>query len=84
MHYVQGVGADVFTHTCNVLPGLSSTVQSPESKLPSVGTGARNRTKLQKRDNVARWFGITESCSGVEWTSLLLVAHMVLPTGFCV
>ena len=71
MHYVQRVGANVLTHT-HVLPGLSSTEQSPESKLPSVGTGARNSTKLQRRDNVARWFGITESCSGVEWTGGLV------------
>ena len=29
----------------HVLPGLSPTVQSPESKLPRAGTGARNSTK---------------------------------------
>ena len=41
------------------IPGLSWKVQSPESKLPWAGTGARNTTKLQRRDNVTSCFDMT-------------------------
>ena len=47
---------DAFVCTHYVLPGLSSTVQSPELKSPSAGTGARNSTKLQRRENLTSSF----------------------------
>ena len=50
----EATHADACTHC--VLPGLSSTVQSPESKFPSVGTGARNSTKFQRRENLISSF----------------------------
>ena len=43
------------------IPGLSRTVQSPKSKLPWAGTGARNSTRLQRRDNVTNCFDMTET-----------------------
>ena len=49
--------ADVCTYY--VLPGLSPMVQSPELKSPSAGTGARNSTKLQRRENLTSSFDMT-------------------------
>ena len=51
---LEATDADVCTHC--VLPGLSLTVQSPERKSASAGTGAINNTKLQRSENLTSNF----------------------------
>ena len=54
----EATDADAYTHCVLPLDGLLSAAQFPESKLPSAGTGARNSTKLQKRQYLTRRFHI--------------------------
>ena len=61
------------------IPGLSRTVQSPESKLPSVGTGAGNSTKLQRRKN-DQLIQYDSNCS--ELASLLLLVWWYINTTY--
>ena len=61
------------------IPGLSRTLQSPESKLPSVGTGAGNSTKLQRRKN-DQLIQYDSNCS--ELASLLLLVWWYINTTY--